>query len=105
MIARLWHGWTADGDADEYEQRLLEEILPGIDRIDGYRGAYLLRRAVGGEVEFVTITLWDSLSAIHAFAGEDVERAVIAPSARGLLSRYAERSTHYETVAEPPARG
>ena len=39
---------------------LREEILPGIHRIPGYRGTWLLRRNAGDEVEFVTITTWDS---------------------------------------------
>ena len=101
VIARIWHGWTTQENANEYETVLMDEILPGIDRLDGHRGAYLLRRPAGGEVEFVTVTLWETLDAIRAFAGEDVERAVIAPGAGELLVRYDERSVHYDTVLEP----
>ena len=36
--------------------------------------------------------------AVRAFAGEDYTRAVIAPDARPLLTRYDERSVHYETA-------
>jgi heme-degrading monooxygenase HmoA len=103
VIARLWHGWTLDADADEYERMLIAEILPGIGRISGYRGAYLLRRAAGSEVEFATITLWDSLDAVREFAGEDWTRAVIAQGAGPLLTRFDERSTHYDTILEPAA--
>ena len=60
MILRIWHGFTKAKDADEYDRLLRMEILPGIHRIEGYRGAWLLRRAAGQEVEFVTITTWDS---------------------------------------------
>ena len=44
MIARLWHGWTTRENADAYEALLRSEVLPGIHRIPGYHGAYLLRR-------------------------------------------------------------
>jgi len=27
MIARLWHGWTDPGDADDYERLLREELF------------------------------------------------------------------------------
>lgn len=100
MIARLWHGWTSPADADEYERLLRSEVLPGIHRIHGYRGAHLLRGDAGEEVEFVTLTLWESLDAVRAFAGPDHEVAVVPPEARRLLSRFDERSVHYEVLLE-----
>jgi heme-degrading monooxygenase HmoA len=60
------------------------------------RGFELLRRAADGEVEFVTLMRFDSLAAVRAFAGADYERAVVPPAARALLSRFDERSLHYE---------
>jgi len=98
MISRIWHGWTKAQDADEYERMLLADMLRGIARVAGYHGAYLLRRDAGDEVEFVTITQFDDLDAVRAFAGEDYTRAVIHPPARKLLTRFDERSVHYETV-------
>lgn len=97
MIARLWHGWTRRSEADAYEALLREEVLPGI-RVDGYRGVSLLRRAAGDEVEFVTVTLWESWDSVRAFAGEHPEAAVVPPAARALLSRFDECSTHFEVL-------
>ena len=101
MISRVWHGRTARENADAYEELLRTEILPGIERVPGYRGASLLRRDVDDEVEFVTITRFDSLDSVREFAGEDYELAVIEPEARRLLSTFDERSAHYETVIGP----
>jgi len=101
MIGRLWHGWATPENADAYERLLRETVLPDIERIDGYRGAYLLRREAGEEVEFVTLTLWESWDALRTFAGEDHEAAVVPPAARALLSRFDERSAHFETLVEP----
>ena len=98
MISRVWHGWAKGTNADRYEQLLRREILPGIHRVGGFKGAQLLRRSAGDEVEFVTITLFDSLEAVKEFAGEDYEVAVVLPEARKLLSRFDARSAHYETV-------
>ena len=103
MIARIWHGWATRENADAYEALLQTEVLPRIHRIGGYRGAYLLRSDVEAEVEFVTITLWDSLEAVRVFAGDDYEVAVVPPAASQLLSRFDARSKHYETVIEPEA--
>jgi len=98
MIARVWHGWTSPANADAYENLLRSEVLPGIHRVGGFKGAQLLRRDAGSEVEFITITQFDSLDAVKEFAGEDYEVAVVPAAARKLLARFDARSAHYESV-------
>jgi hypothetical protein len=73
-------------------------ILPAIigRHIPGFASLELLRRNVGSEVEFVTILQFESIDAVKAFAGDDYEAAVVSPQARALLSRFDERSSHYE---------
>jgi antibiotic biosynthesis monooxygenase (ABM) superfamily enzyme len=102
MISRIWHGWTTPGNADTYEALLKEEIFVGIENRDipGYKGIQLLRRQVGEEVEFVTIMTFASLDAVIEFAGEDYEAAYVPQKAREVLSRFDERSQHYEIRAE-----
>jgi len=98
MISRIWHGWTKPRDADRYEALLEDEIFAGIRnrRIPGFRDIKLLRRDAAGEVEFVTIMTFDSLAAVREFAGQDYEVAVVPDKARAILSRFDERSQHYE---------
>jgi heme-degrading monooxygenase HmoA len=99
MVARLWHGWTTAANADAYERLLREEIFPGIAAkgVAGYRGIQLLRRPLDAdEVEFATIMWFDSLEAVRQFAGDDYERAHVPDKARAVLSRFDERSLHYE---------
>lgn len=103
MISRIWYGWTSQENAAAYQSLLNTEILPGIAnrQIEGYRGAHLLRRDSGSEVEFVTILWFDSLAAVQNFAGADYEVAVVPATARALLSRFDERSAHYEVLLNP----
>ena len=102
MIIRIWHGWTTPGNADAYEALLQEEIFVGIQnlRVGGFKGIQLLRREVGDEVEFVTIMRFDSLDAVREFAGDDYGVAVVPKNARALLSRFDERSQHYDLIAD-----
>lgn len=103
MIARIWHGWTAPGDADAYERLLNEEIFPEIEAkgVAGYRGIQLLRRTLdSGEVEFTTVMWFDSIEDVRAFAGDDYETAYVPASARAVLARFDARSVHYEVRAE-----
>jgi heme-degrading monooxygenase HmoA len=101
VIARLWHGWTALEDARAYEELLRNDVLPGIHSVHGHRGAFLLRRELAEGIEFAVLTMFDSWDAVRAFAGDDFEAAVIHESARRLLSRFDERSVHYETLLAP----
>jgi heme-degrading monooxygenase HmoA len=99
MIARMWHGYTKPEHADAYEAMLKPELLPGISRAPGYRGSYLLRKAAGDDVEFITIILWDSIDAIRAMAGADYETAIIPAERLQYLRRYDAKSTHYDVVS------
>jgi antibiotic biosynthesis monooxygenase (ABM) superfamily enzyme len=107
MIRRIWHGWTKPAQADAYEKLLKREIFVEIAarRIHGYRGVELLRRNVGSEVEFVTITTFDSIDAVRAFAGEDYEASYVPTEARALLAHFDERSQHYELREVRPGTG
>jgi heme-degrading monooxygenase HmoA len=72
VIARIWHGWVMGENADAYERLVSEEVLPAIRRIDGFVGYELLRTELPhGESEFATLTYFESLDAVRAFAGED----------------------------------
>ena len=99
MIARVWHGYTKPEHAEAYEALLKPELLPGISRAKGYQGSYLLRRAVGGDVEFITVMLWDSIDSIRAVAGPDYETAIIPEERRRYLTRHDAKSVHYEIAA------
>jgi heme-degrading monooxygenase HmoA len=102
VISRIWHGWTTPENADVYESLLKGEIFRGIQgrEIEGYQGINLLRRDHDGEVEFVTIMWFDDIEAVRSFAGEDYEVAVVPKKARAVLSRFDERSKHYEVKEE-----
>jgi heme-degrading monooxygenase HmoA len=102
MITRIWRGWAANSAAaDLYEAFLRSTFLPSIHSIKGYHGASVLRRTLAGEeVEFTTLTRFESIAAIRAFAGEDYEAAHVAPRARELLSRFDARCQHFECVIE-----
>ncbi len=103
MVLRIWRGWTSPENADAYEQIVSHEVLPSIAarELAGYRGAYLLRRAVEDEIEFATIMRFDSIEDVRAFAGEDYEAAYVPPRAREVLSRFDERSAHFDVLMAP----
>jgi heme-degrading monooxygenase HmoA len=96
MIARVWRGAARKENADAYRRHAIGNVFPSLAGIDGHRGAYLLTRQNGGEVEFVAVTLWDSLEAVKHFAGANPDVAVVEPEARAVLSNFDDFVRHYE---------
>jgi heme-degrading monooxygenase HmoA len=82
MISRHWTGVTKPGHAEAYERHLRNDTFPRLAAIPGFIEASILRRSVEGGTEFQIVTLWSSLSAITAFAGQQV----------GVAGRARERS-------------
>ncbi len=98
MIARMWRGAVRREDGDAYEAYIGETGLAGYEATPGNRGAWLLRRELGDLTEFVTFTLWDSLDAVRAFAGDDVERAVFYPEDDRFLVERDDVVKHFEVA-------
>jgi len=98
MIARTWRGWTSTADADAYVGYLRETGFKEYRQTGGNRAAYLLHRQVGDRTEFVALTFWDSLDAVKAFAGDDVERAVFYPEDDRFLVERETVAHHYEVI-------
>jgi antibiotic biosynthesis monooxygenase (ABM) superfamily enzyme len=98
MITRLWRGWTTVDNADAYERFLLDDLFPSMREIAGFRGADILRRLEHDEVAFITLTRFDSVAAIQAFAGDNYETPVLEPRALALLARYERRALHFDTA-------
>ncbi|WP_194914980.1 antibiotic biosynthesis monooxygenase [Catenulispora rubra] len=119
MIIRVWRGWTTPENADAYEALLREEITgesvngeqtPGMLGIDVLRhdpdatdGGAVGSGAAGGdpaaEVEFSTIMYFFDWDAVRAFAGDDAFAAVVPDADRALLTRWDERSRHYDLLS------
>jgi heme-degrading monooxygenase HmoA len=101
MIARMWRGFALPEKADDYVGHLQRSVAPELHQIAGFRGVYLLRRQSADEVEFVVLTLWESMDAIRQFAGDHPEAAVVAPAAQALFREYDPTVKHYEIVPNP----
>ena len=96
MIARLWHGTTPTGKADAYLAFLLARALPDYRRTPGNIAACVLRREEGEITHFSTLTYWDSLKSIEAFAGSDISRAKYYPEDKGFLLEFEPTVQHSE---------
>jgi heme-degrading monooxygenase HmoA len=100
MIVRVWRGRAPSSNPLAYGEHFRRRVLPELERIEGFLGASLLRQIGSDDVEFLVLTRWASMDAIRAFAGDDVERAVIEPDAIAALVSFDRTVRHYEVVQE-----
>ena len=93
-------------DGDAYARYMEDTGIAGYVSTPGNQGAWMLRRDRGELTEFVMFTLWDSLDAVKAFAGEDYETAVFYPEDDRYLVERDLKTEHYEVArhARPEGR-
>ena len=99
MIARTWRGAVRREDGDAYAEYLLETGVRGYRETPGNLGVWMLRREVAELTEFVMFTLWESMDAVRAFAGDDPETAVFYAEDERFLVERDLTTTHYEVAA------
>src|SRR6266705_424450 len=98
MISRHWKGIARHECADRYVDHLEADTFPQLASLPGFIRATVLRRDVAEGTEFQIVTLWESRSAIEAFAGPDPEVAVVPAVVQAMMVRYEERAAHYEVL-------
>jgi heme-degrading monooxygenase HmoA len=96
VIARMWHGATSAAKADEYLAFLQQRALPDYRNTPGNVAAFILRRADGDITHFTTVTHWESVQAIEAFAGTDISRAKYYPEDSNFLLEFEPTVQHSE---------
>ena len=98
MIARIWKGAVRTSDGDSYADYIHRTGVAGSTATPGNCGDWMLRRNVDDRTEFVMFTLWESLDAVKAFAGDDHERAVYYPEDDRYLVERDLTTSHYEVI-------
>jgi heme-degrading monooxygenase HmoA len=98
MISRHWRGLARTECAEAYVKHLQTETFPAVRRLPGFISAAILRRTVPEGVEFLIVTSWDSLSSIRAFAGEEVDVAVVPQVVVDMMVEHDRVVRHYEVV-------
>lgn len=98
MMSRHWRGLAKAEDADAYVEHLQTETFPQLRKLNGFISASILRRPVPEGVEFLIVTNWTSIDEIRAFAGNDVETAVVPQSVQDLMVEFDRTARHFEVV-------
>jgi heme-degrading monooxygenase HmoA len=98
MIARIWQGRIRACDVEEYRAYISATGLVDYRSTPGNLGAEMLTRVDGDVAHVITLSFWNNLESIHAFAGADVTRARYYPEDARFLLDFPERVEHYDVV-------
>ena len=97
MITRAWHGTTSLENADYYLQFLLQDGTKEYLQTKGNLSVKVWQQKTENCCHFWTVTEWENVDAVKAFAGEDYEKAKYYPQDVGILLEFEEKVNHYET--------
>jgi len=98
MIMRTWRGAVRAADADGYLEHQSRTGIADYRETPGNVGALVLRRDLGELCEIVTVSLWSSMDAVRAFAGEEPGRAKFYPGDDDFLVEKDLHVDHREVV-------
>jgi len=102
MIVRMWHGRVLSSKADAYRDFTNGRAIPDYRSVPGNLSVHVLERRDDEITHFVTLTFWDSLESIKAFAGENVEAAKYYLEDKDFLLEFEPSVVHYEVVGVAP---
>lgn len=94
-VLRYWSAHSTEAQLPKYLEHFSKKVLPELRRVPGYLGAAVSVRRTEQEAEILVETTWRSLDAVRAFAGADLEAAVVAPEAAAVLTSFDRRVRHF----------
>src|SRR5438105_8157078 len=101
MVVSVFRGRVWPGKQAEFKEKVEQSSVPFLCSQPGLLAYYPGQPMADGPDEFVMVTVWESLDALKAFAGEDWENPVITGEEFLLLE--AACVDHYEVFGRNDA--
>lgn len=97
MITRIWHGVTARSNAEKYLKFLLTQGTKEYTNIPGNLSVRVWKQEEETVCHFWTVSEWENIEAVKAFAGEEYEKAKYYKEDYGVLLQFEEKVEHHES--------
>lgn len=99
MLMRMWRGSVPKAKHAAYVEYVKQTGYKESLEAAGNRGACVLSRDLGDEVEVLFLSFWDSLDAIQAYVGGDYTRVRYFPEDAKFLTTFSALADHFVMVA------
>lgn len=100
MLVRMWHGRVPTEKAPRYREFLSARAIPDYRSVQGNVSVHVLERHEGPVTHFMTLTFWQDVAAIRAFAGDPVDTAKYYPEDQDYLLELEPKVVHYDVVGQ-----
>ncbi|HLF34138.1 MAG TPA: DinB family protein [Cyclobacteriaceae bacterium] len=97
MITRIWHGKTTLSNSAKYLEFLLNQGTHEYRQTPGNLSVKVWKKEDKDHCHFWTVTEWENLESLKAFAGNDFEKARYYPDDTGMLLEFEEHVVHYQS--------
>jgi heme-degrading monooxygenase HmoA len=98
-VMRVWRGAVRPAEAEAYLRHQADTGITEYRSTPGNVGAVVLSRQRGELVEVSTVSFWESLDSVKAFAGEDYEQAKFYPGDEQYLVEKDLTADHFDVVS------
>jgi heme-degrading monooxygenase HmoA len=98
MYAREWKARCPKSMKNGFIDYLYETGIKDTAATLGFKGAQILSRTVGNQIEVTLISYWESLESITAFAGENISEAKLYPEDFKYELEPDNFVNHYEVI-------
>ncbi|WP_139135220.1 antibiotic biosynthesis monooxygenase family protein [Roseivirga sp. 4D4] len=98
MISRQWKCILKEDAQDQYINFLNHVVFKNARALPGFVHADILKRRTPDGLEFLVITLWESLESIEAFAGKDISKAMVPEEAQRMMVSFDKTVEHFEVL-------
>ena len=98
MISRQWKCILKEEAHDRYIKFLNEVVFKEAQGLPGFIDASIFKRKTGNGLEFMVATKWKDLNSIKAFAGNDINLAMVPDEAQKMMISFDKQVIHYEVV-------
>ena len=106
MIVRTWRGLAANHEAAKaYAVHVENTAFPKMATLEGHISASLVTRSSADGIIVLVTSCWQDMQAIHKFAGEEVETAVVEPHAQDVLDSFDVAVEHFELAVKSGSPG
>ena len=102
MIVRTWSGRVPSGRSDGFTQHLLATGVADYSRQPECRDVLIWRAERNGWTVFTVVSVWDDMDAIHRYAGDTPDLAVLYPGDEIYGLDPDRHADHFELVAADP---
>jgi heme-degrading monooxygenase HmoA len=97
----MWRGWVNTERAADYADIVERTGLAEYRATPGNQGAQLLTRDLGdGRSEVITLSWWNTIDDIRAFAGNDINLAKYYPEDDDFLIERESTVAHFTVAPE-----